>query len=248
MDQYAQVAVALATLTLLAVESLWPNHRESFDWRWIVRTLILVLLGMMLMTVSGEIFNPWLQSVKLFPTASRRVAAWPAPLAGLLGYYGVTFLVYWWHRMRHASNLLWRVFHQIHHSPARIEVLTTFYGHPADFASNAFIISLVAYALLGLDPVAAGWCLFWVGLFDAWEHTNIRTPVWLGYFIVRPEMHRVHHEYEKHSKNYGIPIWDMLFGTFENSARRVSRCGFDEEKEGRLLAMLAARDVHRAEN
>ena len=248
MDQYAQVAVALAALTLLAVESLWPNHRESFDWRWIARALGLTLIGTVLVVAAGYVFDPWLQSVKLFPAASRRLATWPAPLSGLLGYYCVTFLVYWWHRMRHASGLLWRVFHQIHHSPARIEVLTTFYAHPADFVSNAFIISLVAYALLGLGPVASGWCLFWVGLFDTWEHTNVRTPVWLGYLVVRPEMHRVHHEFEKHSKNYGIPIWDMLFGTFENSARRVSRCGFDEEKEERLLAMLVARDVHRGEN
>ena len=152
MDQYAQVAVALAALTLLAVESLWPNHRESFDWRWIARALGLTLMGMALVIAASDVFDPWLQSVKLFPAASRRIAAWPAPLSGLLGYYCVTFLVYWWHRMRHSSNLLWRVFHQIHHSPARIEVLTTFYAHPVDFASNAFIISLVAYALLGLDP------------------------------------------------------------------------------------------------
>jgi hypothetical protein len=30
---------------------------------------------------------------------------------------------YWWHRARHDLNFLWRVCHQIHHSPARIEFI-----------------------------------------------------------------------------------------------------------------------------
>jgi sterol desaturase/sphingolipid hydroxylase (fatty acid hydroxylase superfamily) len=205
---------------------------------------MLTVIGVTVETISANALDSWLQSWRLFPSMSRDLAAWPAPISGLLGYLCVTFLVYWWHRLRHASSLCWRIFHQVHHSPARIEVLTTFYAHPADFVSNAAIVAAVAFALLGLGPLAAGWCLFWVGLFEIWEHTNIRTPVWLGYIIVRPEMHRVHHEYGIHAKNYGLPIWDILFGTYENSTRQVDRCGFDEDRERRLLSMLAARDVH----
>lgn len=244
MDQYVQWIVALAACILFAVETLWPNHRAAFDWNWIGRAVLLTLLGVSLETVSGDALDFWLQPFRLFPDLSHDLVTWPAAVSGLLGYLCVTFLVYWWHRLRHSSSLCWRIFHQVHHSPARIEVLTTFYAHPADFVSNAAIVGVVTYALLGLDPLAAGWCLFWVGLFEIWEHTNIKTPVWLGYIIVRPEMHRVHHEYEKHAKNYGLPIWDMLFGTYENSPRRVERCGFDEDKELKLLSMLAARDVH----
>ncbi len=244
MDRYAQLAVAMAAVFLFAVESLWPNHRSRISWRWFGSTLALTVVSLTLVVVLGNVYNPWLESVALLPSLSGHLSHWPAALSGFLGYICVSFLVYWWHRARHASNLLWRMFHQIHHSPARIEVLTTYYAHPADFLANTLIVGLVAYPFLGLEPVAAGWCLFWVGLFDTWEHTNVRTPLWLGYVIVRPEMHRVHHEYEKHSKNYGIPIWDMLFGTYENSRRRVERCGFDEKKENRLMAMLAMKDVH----
>jgi sterol desaturase/sphingolipid hydroxylase (fatty acid hydroxylase superfamily) len=38
--------------------------------------------------------------------------------------------------------------------------------------------------------------------------------------------------------------WDMLFGTYENPPRFTSSCGFDDEKEQRLGAMPAFRDVH----
>ncbi len=247
MDRYAQLAVALAAIFLFLTESLWPNHRSGIDWRWFARTMGLTVVSLALVIVVGNAYEPWLQSIRLFPSVSRYLSSWPAALSGFLGYLCVSFLVYWWHRARHASNLCWKMFHQIHHSPARIEVLTTYYAHPADFLSNTLIVSLVAYPFLGLEPLPAGWCLFWVGLFDTWEHTNVKTPLWLGYIIVRPEMHRVHHEYEKHSKNYGIPIWDLLFGTYENSERRVDRCGFDAEKENRLMAMLAMKDVHSVE-
>ena len=58
-------------------------------------------------------------------------------------------------------------------------------------------------------------------------------------------MHRIHHEYGRHHNNYGDFVWwDMLFGTYENPSRFTSTCGFDDEKEQRLGAMLTFRDVH----
>jgi sterol desaturase/sphingolipid hydroxylase (fatty acid hydroxylase superfamily) len=58
-------------------------------------------------------------------------------------------------------------------------------------------------------------------------------------------MHHIHHEYEHHSHNYGdIVWWDMLFGTYRNPKEFHSTCGFDADKEERLLDMLRFRDVH----
>lgn len=50
-----------------------------------------------------------------------------------------------------------------------------------------------------------------------------------------------------HSQNnYGdITWWDMLFGTYENPRAWTRTCGFDGDKEERLGAMLAFRDVHK---
>jgi sterol desaturase/sphingolipid hydroxylase (fatty acid hydroxylase superfamily) len=77
-------------------------------------------------------------------------------------------------------------------------------------------------------------------------HTNVKTPHWMGYFFQRPEMHRIHHEYERHQNNYGdITWWDMLFGTYQNPKEFDSRCGFDAAKEEQLIPMLAFRDVHK---
>ncbi len=83
-------------------------------------------------------------------------------------------------------------------------------------------------------------------------HMNIRTPHWVGYLFQRPEAHRVHHARDSQvlSKNYSdLPLWDMLFGTFENPAQKLDwagfRCGFPERDEGRLWEMVKWVNVRR---
>lgn len=78
-------------------------------------------------------------------------------------------------------------------------------------------------------------------------HTNVRTPRWVGFVFQRPEMHRIHHQRNRHKNNYGdITWWDMLFGTYENPAEWTDTCGSEDPKEQQqLLKMLAYQDVHR---
>jgi sterol desaturase/sphingolipid hydroxylase (fatty acid hydroxylase superfamily) len=168
------------------------------------------------------------------------------PVAGgVVGYVVSTFVYYWWHRARHSVGVLWRGFHQLHHSPRRIEVVTSFYKHPAEHAGNSLLSAAIAYPLLGLSPQAAGVYTLLSALAEFVYHANVRTPRWLGWFVQRPEMHRIHHEHGRHAGNYGdLPVWDMLFGTYRNPATSKGRCGFDDDRERRVGAMLAFRDVH----
>ena len=74
---------------------------------------------------------------------------------------------------------------------------------------------------------------------------NIRTPRWIGFFFQRPEMHRIHHQRGKHYKNFSdLPIWDMLFGTFDNPKTYKGKCGFRLERESKLQEMLFHRNVN----
>ncbi|WP_240456904.1 sterol desaturase family protein [Acidovorax sp. 1608163] len=61
-----------------------------------------------------------------------------------------------------------------------------------------------------------------VGLF---LHSDLRAPQWRGYFVQRPEMHTVHHEIDHHAQNYGLPLWDLLFGTWTNPKERYTALG-----------------------
>jgi sterol desaturase/sphingolipid hydroxylase (fatty acid hydroxylase superfamily) len=89
------------------------------------------------------------------------------------------------------------------------------------------------------------WHPLFTALGEFFYHTSIRTPRCVGFFFQRPEMHRIHHQYQRHKNNYGdITWWDMLFGTYENPPEWSDRCGFDDAQEQKLPSMLAYRDVH----
>jgi sterol desaturase/sphingolipid hydroxylase (fatty acid hydroxylase superfamily) len=75
----------------------------------------------------------------------------PAAFGGFIAYFIATFVFYWWHRWRHQVDLLWLGFHQIHHSPQRIEVITSFYKHPFEMTVNSILGSLIVYTLPRLD-------------------------------------------------------------------------------------------------
>ena len=155
-------------------------------------------------------------------------------------------MFYWWHRARHEFDFLWVGFHQIHHSPQRLEVITSFYKHPGEMIVNSIIGSLLVYTVLGLTIEAGIIYNACTAIGEFFYHTNIKTPRWIGYIFQRPEMHRIHHEFNQHKNNYGdIVWWDMLFGTYDNPQKWNKTCGFIPEKEEQLLNMLAYKDVHK---
>lgn len=99
--------------------------------------------------------------------------------------------------------------------------------------------------MLGLDARAAAVCTLLATLADLFYHANIRTPAWVGWFVQRPEMHRMHHESGRHEGNYGdLPLWDVLFGSLRKPEALPATCGFEPEREERLLEMLGGVDVH----
>ena len=189
--------------------------------------------------LAGQLWDDWLL----------RQRPWPAdglgPVAGAaLGYLVITFVFYWWHRARHEVPLLWRWFHQIHHSPQRIEVITSFYKHPFEIVANSALSSILLYLVVGLDPAAAALAVLATGLAELFYHWNVRTPYWLGFFVQRPESHCVHHQEGLHHYNYAdLPVWDALFGTLHNPKTWRARCGFGD-RELRLSDMLRGRDVN----
>ncbi len=209
---------------------------------WPLRVLVVNAVQLGIVTLAGLSWERWLSSASLFHLSQSLSPFW----GGALAYFIATFVFYWWHRWRHEVNALWLGFHQIHHSPQRLEVITSFYKHPIEMTVNSILGSLLVYTLLGLSLQAGAIYTLFTALGEFFYHTNVRRPRWVGFFFQRPEMHRIHHEYGKHRNNYGdIPWWDMLFGTYENPATWDAHCGFDPEKEEMLPAMLAFKDVHR---
>ena len=224
------------------IERLVPGWKLPEVPTWTIRVLAINFVQLAIVVVAGFSWEKWLSGSSAFHL-SRHMPNW---VGGIVAYSIATFLFYWWHRWRHESDYLWRHFHQIHHSAQRIEVITSFYKHPLEMAVNSVIGSLLVYTLLGLNPEAGAVYTLCTALGEFFYHTNIKTPKWVGYVFQRPEMHRIHHEYEKHTSNYGdIVWWDMLFGTYSNPKEFTTSCGFDMDKELKLTEMLKFKDVHK---
>ncbi|OOG89073.1 desaturase [Pseudomonas sp. A25(2017)] len=232
------IGVALAVLVLEHIIPGWKLPKVS---TWFFRSMTLNIIQIAVALLAGVSWNKWMQGHSLFHLS----ASYSPLVAGFIAYFVNTFVTYWWHRFRHANNTLWRLFHQIHHAPQRIEVFTSFYKHPTEMVFNSMLGSAVAYVLLGISVEAGAFYVMFAALGEMFYHANIRTPHFLGYLFQRPEMHRVHHQRDRHECNYSdFPIWDMLFGTFENPKENFAPQGFSENKENRFVDMLLFKDVH----
>jgi sterol desaturase/sphingolipid hydroxylase (fatty acid hydroxylase superfamily) len=226
----------------MLLERVIPGWRLPTVRTWPLRVVAVNVVQLGVVLLAGLTWEKWFSSRSAFHLSDYLSAV----AGGLIAYFIATFVFYWWHRWRHESDVLWRLFHQIHHSPRRIELITSFYKHPVEMVANSLIGSALVYTLLGLSLEAAAAYTACTALGEFFYHTNVRTPRWIGYFFQRPEMHRIHHQYGLHKNNYGdIVWWDMLFGTYENPKLFTQTCGFDAEKEEMLGQMMLYADVHR---
>jgi sterol desaturase/sphingolipid hydroxylase (fatty acid hydroxylase superfamily) len=164
--------------------------------------------------------------------------------AGILVY---EFFHYWYHRNAHSWSLLWRAGHQMHHSAESLDAFGAFYLHPFDAAMFTTISSLVFFPILGVSTEAGVIAALFLTFNAMFQHANIGTPRWLGYLIQRPESHHIHHAKSVHQYNYAdLPIFDIIFGTFENPEKpAIPECGFYKGASSRIWDMMIGKDVSR---
>ncbi|MEO6708174.1 MAG: sterol desaturase family protein [Planctomycetota bacterium] len=226
----------------IVLERCRPGWQLPSVRTWPLRVAAINAVQLAVVLLAGVSWERWLDSRSLFHLGDH-FGPWSC---AALAYFVATFLFYWWHRWRHECNALWRGFHQIHHSPQRLELLTSFYKHPIEMIFNSILGSLLVYGLLGASKEAGAIYTFLTAAGEFFYHTNVRTPRWIGFIFQRPEMHRIHHEAGQHRDNYGdIVWWDMLFGTYKNPPRWDGQCGFEDAREQALGRMLRFEDVHR---
>jgi sterol desaturase/sphingolipid hydroxylase (fatty acid hydroxylase superfamily) len=180
------IIIVAATVFFFVLERVLPGRTLPEAPGWYARAAFLNLSQVAIVLLAGVAWNRWFQAWSLFHIGR----SMPSFLQGLLGWFAGTFVFYWWHRARHESNVLWRVCHQIHHSPARIELLTSFYKHPIEIMADSMIASLLMFSLLGASPTAGAWFNVFAVLGEYFYHSNLRTPHWIGYVLQRPSIIR----------------------------------------------------------
>lgn len=183
-------------------------------------------------------FNTFVLRV-LFPAAAVGVAVFaqnhgwgllnyyelPAILAVVISVVAMDFIIYLQHVMVHAVPLLWRL-HRVHHADLDYDVTTGARFHTLEIILS-MLIKFATIIVLGLPIVAV--ILFEVILnaLAMFNHGNVSLPNSLDkvlrWFLVTPDMHRIHHSVEddETNSNFGFNFtwWDRLFGTYREQPR-----------------------------
>lgn len=152
----------------------------------------------------------------------------------LIGLLLLDFIgAYLAHFTEHKIKFLWK-FHLVHHTDICVDTTTANRHHPGE--------SVIRFLFTGLGLVLVGapmWMLFLYQalsvLLSQFNHANVLLPKkvdhFISYFLVSPDMHKVHHHYKMPytDTNYGniFSVWDRLFGTFSTINRADLIYGLD---------------------
>ncbi|MGF1556888.1 sterol desaturase family protein [Paucihalobacter sp.] len=162
----------------------------------------------------------------------------------LLDFFGA----YLAHYVEHKVKPLWMI-HLVHHTDHKVDTTTGNRHHPVESLIR-FIFTLFGVFLVG-TPIAI--VMIYQSLsvvFAQLTHANIKLPKridkMISYFLVSPDMHKIHHHYRLPftDSNYGniFSIWDRLLGTYKYLDREKLVYGVDvfpdEQKNSSIVELL----------
>lgn len=212
------LALAAVTVVILPLELIVLRRRGRLSRRRI-REMVASAIQFVPQSLSAVVIVA--MQIAILATVAALVP-WGVPIswwsvpAVLLG---ADFLYYWEHRASHRINLLWSLFHSVHHSSPVYDQTTALRLSVFDgIQSAAFYMPLV---LLGFPPELVIAAVFVVVAYQTWIHTELvgRLPALLEWLFNTPSHHRVHHGSNREylDTNYGgiLIVWDRLFRTFE---------------------------------
>ena len=133
--------------------------------------------------------------------------------------------LYLQHALFHGVPLLWRL-HRMHHADLELDFTTGTRFHTLEIVLSLGI-KLAIVALLGAPAVAVVIFEILLNGTSMFNHANVAMPRGLDrvlrWFVVTPDMHRVHHSIHRDEtdSNFGfnLPWWDWLFGTYRRQPR-----------------------------
>lgn len=145
----------------------------------------------------------------------------PAIFQFVLSFVFVDYLYYWNHRIFHKRSY-WAI-HRLHHSSRHLDIFATSRNSLITSFLFVYVWSQILALFLLKDSTP-----FMLGLgitfaLDLWRHSGIKHADWvhtmLGWFLILPEQHVLHHSLTGRTKNYGANLnwWDKLHSTYSGN-------------------------------
>jgi len=240
---FAAVFVAMAVWELLT-----PRRPQAIgrNWRWpnnlgVLAVDALLVRVLLPITAVGLALVAEAHGFGLF-----NIIALPSWASIVLSVILLDLAIYLQHVLFHAVPALWRL-HRMHHADLEFDVTTGLRFHPIEILLSTGI-KLAVVATFG-TPAAA--VLIFEVLLNAtsmFNHSNIRVAPEidrvLRWFVVTPDMHRVHHSILRRETNsnfgFNLPWWDRLLGTYRAqpaAGHDAMTIGIEQFRDARELGL-----------
>ena len=223
----AEVLVRLSSFVgLFALFAVWElvtprrARQHSKSVRWLNNLAIMVLNGLIVrlgipLAAVGTAVAAQNQNLGLL-----NIVEMPAVMAIVVAILALDFILYLQHLVFHHVDFLWRL-HRMHHADLDVDVTTGLRFHPIEIVLS-MAIKMAAVLVLGAPVLAVIAFEVLLNASSLFNHANIYIPKKvdriLRYFIVTPDMHRVHHSVVRRETNsnfgFNVPWWDYLFRTY----------------------------------
>lgn len=149
----------------------------------------------------------------------------PSGLAFVLALVLLDLAIYLQHVLFHKVPALWRL-HRMHHADVDVDATNGLRFHPLEILLSMGI-KFAVIAIVGAPAAAVVVFEVLLNGLAVFNHSNVsiseRIDRALRWFIVTPDMHRIHHSWyaEECNSNYGFNLtwWDRLFGSYRAQPR-----------------------------
>ena len=248
-EQFIRLAAFCGVFALMAIwELIGPRRTQTIGrgWRW-PNNLVVVVVDTLLVRI-------------FFPTTAVGLALIAnghglglfnvVPLPAWIGVVASVILldlaIYFQHVLFHAVPALWRL-HRMHHADLDIDVSTGLRFHPIEILLS-MVVKLAVVLALGASALAVLLFEVLLNATSMFNHSNVRMQEGfdgvLRWFIVTPDMHRVHHSIlaGETNSNFGfnLPWWDRLFGTYRAqpaAGHEAMTIGIEQFRDPRELGL-----------
>lgn len=211
--------------------------------RWVANVGFALLNGVAIRLTIGGLFLVWVAWIEQRSYGAMGLLGGPLWACILGTVLILDFAFYVFHNLlMHRWAFGWR-FHRVHHTDLDLDVTSASRFHLGELllsmAYTAMVVTLVGPPLVGVviyegAKLAAA----------QFNHSNIRLPRraehWLGYLLVTPAIHWVHHSIVPAETNANFAnifsFWDRLFRTYRGEAdpQRIT-LGLPEYRDGGRL-------------
>ncbi len=223
MEMLVRLSAFVGVFSCMAAWEYWTPCRQLLRprrERWVTNLSLTTLNSLLVWVTVGSIAYATAVFAAEQGVGVLHWIALPPWVAAVVTLFGLDFAIYLHHVLFHAVPIFWRL-HQVHHADLDMDATTGLRFHPFEIFLS-FGLKMAVVILLGAVPWVVVAFEILLNAASVFNHSNVAMPervdAWLRWFLVTPNMHRIHHSTRavETNANFGFSFscWDRVCGTY----------------------------------